>query len=435
MIRDLMITFLIKALFEIGYGMVAQNVYVYYVYSPNIVKSFLSWIIVLSIVCLLRKEKWDNDSLYYYFKLFFYINIIPCCSLFWMQDARNAVFLIIMVYWGVFIATLFYLPKCIPKRWMISKDIIYDNYGALTVDSKFFYLFFVLTILIGAYCSWRYGEWRIFVSYNNIYHIRENAEAMSWGLGYIFAWCTNTLMPIALCEAISRRKIGCVLIELILFLLTYSIYGQKIILISALIVFIVTIFYEYLKNELDLFIGTGVIILQAVSVFFLLHDNIEFFQLSLQLFNRGLIVPNAHYFYYVDFFSKDENPFLFFSESLFRYFINSPYRESISRIIGSSPPYYPVGIDNNATSGLVSSAYANLGIVGVIIQPILIVLCLAFHSILVRRINNSLWLVFLILNSILLISIPFSTWLVTGGGLLQMLIFGLVAYIRKPKTQ
>lgn len=137
----------------------------------------------------------------------------------------------------------------------------------------------------------------------------------------------------------------------------------------------------------------NIIILSLVSVTSLalmltfFTDNQLFASL---LMRRGFFVPANLNFVYLEFFST--NDFIYWSNSVLKYFIDYPYELSATHVIGE----YLGNPRMGANTGFIGSGYMQMGLVGIITYTIII-------TILLTLINSFKNLPNWLLNSVIVI--------------------------------
>ena len=79
-------------------------------------------------------------------------------------------------------------------------------------------------------------------------------------------------------------------------------------------------------------------------------------------------------------------------------------------------------ITGRANNGLFSDAYMNFGVIGIIIFPLILVLILKFIDGANVNIDNRIKFVIVCYLSFVLLGLPFSTFLISGGVLVTLMI-------------
>ena len=139
---------------------------------------------------------------------------------------------------------------------------------------------------------------------------------------------------------------------------------------------------------------------------------------------RMLFVPSEYHYYYYDYLSIREK--LYFRQSFLRYFFSDPYPDTLSVLIGSDRKYNFSGSYSNANNGLFSDAYANLGLVGVFIYPIIISLSILFLSRQMKKISPFAEKTISVMLLMSLMSAGLLQLIITGGVLILLIILAII---------
>lgn len=402
----------LKALFELAYinGINKYYDYLGFYYSPNTYKMLVSWVVVVCIAVV--KFFIANNRMKTMFGLFYYMNIIPTASVYWMRNESSVAFALIMLYWLVFIFAVYVMSKrCAEESG--------GRYREVTPESISVIGLYAITIITVVLFSYKYGQLRMFVRFEDV-DLYRLAAPMNAIENYLFAWDVFLFLPILLNIHLIYKKWFCVTIDIILFLLSYGIHANKAIFFSMILVFAISFVHIMrIRKGIDDVIALFLCFYQVLSLLLLNRTN-----LLISLDERLLAGPAAGHFYYYDFFSSGEK--LLLSESILRWLIKSPYNEKVAILIGSSSKYM-TGQYNYFNNGLFSYSYANFGVIGLIIQPLFVVVTFYFLFRSISRLHVQIRDTLLALFVIYLISTTYTSWLLTGG----VLIVFINSYISK----
>ena len=237
-------------------------------------------------------------------------------------------------------------------------------------------------------------------------------------VSYLYMNERSLLPALALWSYYNRKKTESILFVLTSFI-SFCIDGSKSTIFTLLGAFLV---YFLLKNNVEKIrlipVGiTSVVCIAHIENVFLGTANI------LWIFVRRIIfLPTVLDYYYYDFFSNNE--YDFFRQSIMKYFgFQSPYKIRIPLIIGNE---YFNSTSNSANNGWFSDAYANLGLMGVILMPILIVLMLKLFDSCANGLRIELLIVPIILLSLNMISSSFFTNLINHGVVAMLLVIWIM---------
>ena len=150
--------------------------------------------------------------------------------------------------------------------------------------------------------------------------------------------------------------------------MSYSIYGNKFVVFQ--IIYVVGI-WMVTKFDLDSFLNNIMtVIMIVISILSMFVEKTMFGLWGIALLYRLLFIPAEAHFFYFDFFQY--HPYLYLSQGILKNIIEDPYDHMVSVIIGSSFDYNYTGAYNNLNNGLFSDAYANFGLLGVIVFPVIL---------------------------------------------------------------
>lgn len=141
---------------------------------------------------------------------------------------------------------------------------------------------------------------------------------------------------------------------------------------------------------------------------------------------RIMFVPclqNNQYYEYFSYHGID-----FYRQSLGGILGKSKYDELLARIIGN---VYYGNANVNANNGLFSDAYANLGIIGVFIMPIMITMVLKLMEGAARNIPQKVWTICSIQVFMSFLSSSFFAVLITHGVVLTCIVLYILSLREK----
>lgn len=386
--------------------------------SLNSNKYIVSWLMLF--VLLVIRELIINQDMSFIIEILYYLSIVPTLSIYWMKNENTYAMLLIFCYWIVFeiFAGIFSREKhinCVQSIMYSHDKLKKDN-----IVIQFIFIWCVISIL---YFSWKYGNFRFFVRFEDVYTYRlaPNNSMSSIG-GYIFSWNTNLLIPLCMNIHLLNKKYLFTVIDIIMILLSYSIYGNKTILFTGMVVIGVWIlskirFELFTDKIISLFLG-------CIMIVAMIFGNTVVYKWPASLLYRLLYIPSEAHFYYFDFFQKNE--LLYFRQSFLRFFASDPYNKPVSVLIGSDKKYNLVGSYNNLNNGLFSDAYMNFGVIGVMIFPIIIVVVLCVIIKALQSYEDVIRYSFFIVLLMYCISASLFTWLLSGGVILAIFIFNVI---------
>jgi len=280
------------------------------------------------------------------------------------------------------------------------------------------FIFKLITLILCAgvlYVSWKYTGFRFHFGLMDVYSIRSEAREFNVPtiLGYISASADN-ILPIIVVYLLYKRKYLISLFIGILVLLNFGIAGSKHVLFLLLFAIIGFYFVRKLKFSY-IYVWIMSIIVYLTIIEYKLFDT---YFLTAFITYRIVFIPAKLNYVYYDYFSIRE--FDYFRQSALKWFgIESPYSDNIGFLIG----YHDIGdFSARANNGLFSDAYFNFGTLGIIIFPFILVLILKFFEGASKKLDERILFIVSISISLSLISVPFTTALLSTGLLLMLVL-------------
>lgn len=360
--------------------------------SFDLISYVLSWLIVLAFTPLIFKN-------YNYFKpsdaivtILFYLAFIPAAVLMQFKKMDSNFLMLFVLYWLLFLVLQRLLPS-IKFLQPVTKDRHLIIYSVLVVIS-----------LTSLYVSYVYTGFRINLSIFNVYSLREEAREFDMFIlvSYLYS-ASRALLPTLILYFIYQKRISLVIFLSFVQLLVYSVDGSKSVLFS--LVFAIGGYLIFKGNRIHWIVW----ILSLINIIGLLEQKLFTTTFIIDIFiRRVMYLPQLLNYFYYDFFSQNE--FDYFKQSILGKFgFNSDYQIRIPNIIGEN--YY----GSSANNGLFSDAFYNLGILGILIMPILLIIAFrildaASHSLDSRIIMGSV-----ITSSLNFLSSSYFTVLLSHG--------------------
>lgn len=226
------------------------------------------------------------------------------------------------------------------------------------------YIIVVVLVLGDLLVFFEYTGFNVSLNLSDVYLVRTafKTDNIPSILQYLFFASTN-IFPILCVYELNKKRYSHFFIFALLQLLAFSSDGRK----STLFILILTIAgYYFVKNinvRIIPFLMTLVLSVGLVEKLLFKTTNL------INYFIRRLFLLPAYLQYaYYDFFSVNEKD-LFRQSIVGRLGFTSPYSSPIPKIIGNQ--YYAGSYANN---GLFADAYSNLGLLGILLMPILLVI-------------------------------------------------------------
>ena len=406
---------LYKYVFDVLYMDVIAPQYSYFgSYAElNSEKQIATWValgIVLIGMAILRE-----DLLKSFFRVMLYFSIIPSFSLYGLKNGDNTAFTLIVLYWIMMLGSILVIQKIwISKNKMDA--VLFLHEGNESYIWFFFFLTFFTTILL----SGTYSGFRLFIKFSDVYYYRNLVEVNSF-VPYILGWNTRIILPVLMYIFLSRKCYVRFFICFFLMIISYSIFGNKTMFFTALLVIGISVLSKFkLESLTDVMVSIFLLIYQLICLFFPIR-------IVLGLIHRFLVVPAEAHYYYYDFFQTHE--LLYLRQNILRHFFEAPYDRPVYSILGQETKYYfssNADSINNANNGLFSDAYQNFATVGVLLYPMIIIItfCILFKSL--DGWDKGIQFIILLMSVLFLFSSSYFSWLFTGGVIPLLLILGYV---------
>jgi len=337
--------------------------------SFNLLKFYYASIMLFLVNFLLPikiQKPSDMIIMFYYF-----FSTIPFFSLYTLNLIDSNIFFIELV--SVFIFYLLTFPAYFFYNSISLKHIIIKN---LSFMSK---IIIFITIGVSIILFFKFVLHTRVNSLLNVYVQRAIFNNSGFVINYIVSFLSFGVLSFLFFIYIIKRKIKYIGFILLLAFIIFLSTGSKLIFGS---VFLILLLIKYYKGYFYSYkIGFYLILVIVVSIIFYSFFNKDIL-LSL-LVRRTFILPAQIFNLYFSYFTFHEyNLFSAYTHT----FIDTFYKASVSHVIGSTY-FLP---NTHANSGIISDAYANFGILGVIIFSIILCLILIILNFLNSRFGNTL---------------------------------------------
>lgn len=365
----------------------------------SLYSSSFSWL-VFFISLPFALKIWKNESLEGNLCFALFLTYFIPALVFWEFNPNpwNYIF-IEMVYFIIFVIAFFLISDL--KIRPIRKN-----------NSKIFYkgmIFFIAMVIVS--CFFLTGSNFLF-TLKDVYEIRslQSTSKLPTLLQYLFSSCRISLtlfLGIALYRKSYLQASGI----LFLLFLAYSVDGLKsiafITLLTCFGIFISFCNRHLLNGILGITIG-------GLLEFFIFGS-----YTVIDYLRRVLVVPAQLNRYYYDYFSQPDHPYDFFRQGFGgKLGFKTPYDMPITNMIGGE--YYGKW-EMSVNNGLISDAYYNLGWLGILLMPFLVVLLIKFFNICSVGLPKKILLGIIIAIPYLLITSSFFTLFFTHGVMMLLI--------------
>lgn len=366
------------------------------------IKLLCSYILQVIVVLLMSKYKKPSNILYYFFILFV---TIPTLSFYGLNN-QNTTYM------------LWFIVSCLLTGFIIRLGIkpaklLNINYHAIIK------LLFYLYVFVSIYLFLKRGGIDLrSLNFDTVYGLR--AESNINGIdGYFLNWCAKAGTPFFFSYYNYYNSFIKKYTSLLVQLLLYLSFGNKAFLFSILALIGVSFVMKYKHSERKFTVS----MISVLTVSFLIDKILHIDFLRRGIPYRMLYIPSQIQFQYYDFFK--ERPKLHFAESIIGkvFDIETGFNTDVPIIISR---YYSGNANNMSFSntGIFSDAFANLGIIGMILFAVIFSLSLLCIDAVSKNIPNYItisafsYIIFVINDT------SFLTTFVTGGfGLMLVLLY------------
>lgn len=313
------------------------------------------------------------------------------------------------IYWFVFIFFLAFVSRYRQKRRIRIKNEINTE--------KLIYVFGFSSLVLIMFISWKYTGFRVSTDLINVYDLRSDAANYNIPtiLRYLFGW-TRVINLMCFLYALIQNNRHMTVLFFFNQLLSFGIDGMKsslLILFLALAIYILYRFKMYFNSYNLLALGINVVSMASIIEMIVTKSK----WIVYLVFFRMEFLPVHIGSQFFDFFTKHEPDY---------------YRTSFLRLFGVQSPYmninymisglYSGDYASEANNGLISDAITNMGYVGIIIMPLILVLFLRVFDRYSQGIHTYYLLVLGIYYAIVLSNMFFLPSLLTGGWIIVLLL-------------
>ena len=383
-------------------------------YNDNIEYKLLSWILFMALLIptLNIQKRETNRFGNIMLETVIFINLIPFTSL-----VNAGIISDLCIILETLIFSLIFMFDAITYRQKLRhKLIIIKNINS----NKIAYIIGFLFSLVVIYISYVYTGFRLNFDLNLVYDLRKEASSynLSAVLSYMYSM-SNIVCCILLAFSVKKGKVLLSSFFLMVQLLSFGIAGLKSYLVLTFAMVGLGLFYNknfYQLWALTLSFGVNIIIVIGIISFYL-YNRIDIISLFVR---RACLLPCLITNAYVDFFSSNTPDY--FRSSFLRHFgLQSPYGD-ISRLIGEM--YFYSG--NSANNGFLSDAIANLGYLGVLVYPCILILLFRLFDYCTNDDNEYIVLVLALFSANSIINSFIFTVILTHGLIISMALLLLL---------
>lgn len=368
----------------------------------SLLKSIVCYLFLIIISPYITKLYNNKNIVFSYLVIFLTLfSFIPNLTIITYNPLPSGYLILWIIYWTLFFLACKYLPY--PKVSHIQSK-----------SDKTLYIYLIILSGSVLFVSGVYTGFRLHFNLLDVYGIR--AESKEYNYPGIFSYiipAAGTILPIILLYFLEKKKILLSFLIILVIILNFSIGGHKAVLVSLIVTVIFFFFYRNYMIKLVSWIMTSLGIISIIEY----HVGGTFY-IGTLFIRRVLFLPAQLNLRYYEFFTTNIPDF--FRQSFLRHLgLTSPYKDPLPLVIGEL--YY--GPNCAANNGLFSDAIQNLGIIGIVIFPFLIVMILKLIASFSKGIATKYAIVPCIMISIALLSTTLMTALLTSGIVFVMYLF------------
>jgi hypothetical protein len=314
------------------------------------------------------------------------------------------------VWLGFGIAAALLRPNTAPKVQLPKSNLATPrSYTQLLILSGA-----ILTVLLVV----GYGVTELSLGFDDVYQRRFEARAQSApfpGADYLIRWLGVPIIPLLLAVGLRRKSFVAISLAIVASLLIFSHNGAKSIIYAAPV--IVALYWSLTRRNKDNAPWWGIVVTGTIALpllFDLLLSSSSGSYLVTRRLGLSPAVLTNHYVEYTD-----GSGHSYFTQHVFKWLIPSADRESPGFVIGE---YLRSESQSNANANLWADGYFSWGFLGVIIISLAFVVVMRFADKLAMSRDFVVATVAIGATFATLTDGYLPTFLVTGGGLLVLLL-------------
>lgn len=394
-------------LLQILYFYYIQPIYAYdgFVREFNHGRFIIGWICYIPVLSVLAQTQRREKLSWIITSVILLCNYTPGLVLYIYRETDFI--LLFLLYYGVLLGGLVLFDRITIAQIFTFKDDRFFNVLGLILGSIIIFIWI------------RYAHCRFQLSLLDVYEQR--SEFLTYNIPTILVYMytmAQSVMPVFAVYSLWRKKYVKLICYVVLQYFAFCIDASKsavFMMIFALgMYFIIKIIQNYFSYIPWLLCG-GILLAFVEKV--VLHT----LYITAVFYRRVFFVPTKLNYDFYNFFSMPSNEFDFYRSSL-DFLGSSPYKDDgIPILIGRFN-----GSGASANNGMFSDAYANLGICGMIVMPIMIMVIFKLLELVSANLPSEITVSVVIMISLVYISSSFFTNLLSHGVALTILVLFLI---------
>jgi len=340
---------LYKLVVDYSYYFINQNINIGGLYSFNFDFSnyIIGWLLTIITYCILLYKKKVAISFILFF--IYYVYIIPNIVYFSLSN-QEITFLLYIVF-----------PYSIIVFSIKNSKLVFSLANKVKINYIIYCsIFIAICVLINLVYK---TDGNFIHDFDYLYAFRKDYSGTSFFkiFNYLELWTIKVLSLFLLSYSLMYNKKLLLLFSVFLILILFLFTGYKIIILSFILVFY--LFYLFkLKNRIHYLLIT-LILLLVFLLFYTKYTN-NIMPASI-LIRRFLFMPVILNYEYFNFFTKHE--YVYWSNSILKYFFIFSYDKNIPSLIGTSLGFK----DMYANTGFIAMGFAHAGPFGVFLYTMI----------------------------------------------------------------
>ncbi|MBF7071676.1 O-antigen polymerase [Aliarcobacter butzleri] len=347
----------LEFIFAIVLKLVLDYAYIYITLKVNIdgfyhgnfylFNYLIGWILALNIFLFLEYKK--DIKIYPIFLMLYVFYILPNIVYYSFEN--------LSLKFLIFILAPYIVILLLVKNF----DLKIDNKLKLNVDIKYLIYFSIIFALVTLFHLIWTTNGDFVLDFRKVYQFREKYDISNNGIwGYLNNWVKIFVLFLFAYALYTKRYFLAVFSILIMFSF-YIFTGNKSTFVSLFIVLFFYILYK-IKWNTSTILFFFIFLFGSIVIFAKTTGEIWLISIAIR---RALYVPAVLNFAYFEFFSKNE--FIYWSNSILKYFFEYPYDKNFPFLIGE----YLKKPDTYANTGFIAVSFAHAGLWGIVFYTIL----------------------------------------------------------------
>lgn len=370
----------------------------------NIINGWFATILMAFFIKLYYEQNSCSAIMMIALNMIYFIPITTYCG---YGGGSSSFLLFSIIYWAILSVLQIKLPILCNK----------NKYGFDT--KKIIYVIVICVSVFSLYIWYKYSGFRIELNLLNVYEIRRIAAENNLPLFLSYFWhMTNIVVPILIVLMLNMKKYFFVLWLLFITLINFSYAGNKSIILFPLILIGGYVFYR--RDMITLIFPIGILL----EILAIIEQKLGTIFITSYLFRRqGVVLAQLSDNYYRFFL---ENPTDIFRNGILgKLGFENIYNNNIVNVIGNNFDSQTI----NCNNGLLADVWSGLGVIGIVVMPIIIIVCFRILDYAAYMIDMRLMIGLVLYYAIMFANTTWSTVLLTHGFLILCII--LVIFPRK----